>query len=169
MDKASLRLKHLNLRKNNQSSLSQSATLITQQCLTKLETFKVIGIYISKELEVDTRMIIKRLLEQNKTVCVPKIVDHTMIFIQIHDLSECALSSFDILEPISNQVYLMSIEVMLIPMLAYNASLHRLGWGLGYYDQYLKNYHGYKLGLCFKMNLEPLLIHLSMMWHVMKS
>jgi 5-formyltetrahydrofolate cyclo-ligase len=80
-----------------------------------------------------------------------------MIFIQIHDLSECALSSFGILEPKSNQVYNQTIEVMVIPMLAYNASLHRLGWGLAYYDQYLKNYHGYKLGLCIKMNLEPLL------------
>jgi len=158
MDKASLRTKHLNLRQINQRHLSKLNQVITLKCLSQLEKYHSIGIYVSKEYEVDTRLILESLFKQNKIVCVPKIIDHRMVFIQIKGLNECAPSSFGILEPLSNQGYPNLIEVMVIPMLAYQKDYHRLGWGLGYYDHYLKDYQGYKLGLCFKMNEEPLLI-----------
>jgi 5-formyltetrahydrofolate cyclo-ligase len=39
--------------------------------------------------------------------------------------------------------------VVLIPGLAYTRSLERLGRGKAYFDNYLKNYKGEKIGLFF--------------------
>ena len=39
---------------------------------------------------------------------------------------------------------------MIIPMLAFDSRLYRVGYGKGYYDRYLvSGFKGYKLGLAF--------------------
>ena len=41
-------------------------------------------------------------------------------------------------------------EVLLIPVLAVNHLNYRLGYGGGFYDNYLKNFKGLKVGICYK-------------------
>lgn len=42
-----------------------------------------------------------------------------------------------------------AIHVMLIPGLGFSAQGERLGRGKGFYDRYLNNYKGFKIGVCF--------------------
>ena len=161
MDKPSLRIKHLNLRKSLSAENHQVfSALIFNYLLNDLECFEHIGIYISMAHEVDTRKIIAWCFEHNKKVYVPKVLKDGMIFVQIESLDECTLNRMGILEPISNQAS-EGIQLMIVPMLAFNERKHRLGYGKAYYDRYLQSHPCMKVGICYDANLEPLLIESS--------
>ena len=136
------------------------SALIFKCLLSDLERFEHIGIYISMAHEVDTRKIIAWCFEHNKKVYVPKVLKDGMIFVQIESLDECTLNRMGILEPISNQAS-EGIQLMIIPMLAFNERRHRLGYGRAYYDRYLQSHECTKVGICYDANLEPLLIESS--------
>jgi 5-formyltetrahydrofolate cyclo-ligase len=158
VDKPSLRIKHLNLRKSLSAENHQVfSALIFKQLLSDLEAFEHIGIYISMAHEVDTLKIIEWCFKHKKNVYVPKILKDGMIFVKIHSLDECTLNRMGILEPISNQAS-EGIQLMIVPMLAFNERRHRLGYGRAYYDRYLQSHTCIKVGICYDANLEPLLI-----------
>ena len=46
-------------------------------------------------------------------------------------------------------------DVMIIPGIAFTIQGSRLGQGSGYYDKYLKNYNGKKIGICFNEQVLP--------------
>lgn len=153
MDKASLRLKHLKLRKEAGADLlRQYSHRIFIKTQSYVKTIHTLGIYISKEDEVDTRELIDYALSKGCVVCVPKVIKQRMIFVQIHSLSEVQRGAFGLLEPISEEAFSDPIELQIIPMLAYNLEGYRLGYGKGYYDAYLKSFPGTRLGLCFHIN-----------------
>lgn len=158
MNKAALRLKHQDRRNALDPGLIEAASFRIQEKLwPKLKDASSIGIYVSMAREVQTIALIHHLLSSGKIVCVPKIVKQKMIFVQLHDFSELERSTYGILEPRSNEPYQGQIDVQVIPMLAYNDRLFRLGYGKGYYDAYLADYKGKKLGICFLENQETLL------------
>ena len=159
MNKAALRVKHKDLRLSVDPVLSEAASFRLQEKAWEiLKDLNCVGIYISMDHEVSTRKLLKRCFDAHKIVCVPKIIDRQMVFIQITDLSQCQLSAYGILEPVSSKPYLGKIEIQIIPMLAFNQRKYRLGYGKGYYDAYLKNYQGMKCGLCFSWDKEDDLI-----------
>lgn len=161
MDKQSLRIQHLNLRKAMSAEDHQRfSALIFNQLFPELQSFEHIGCYISMAHEVDTRAIIDWCLTHDKKLYVPKILKEGMIFVRIQSLEECTMNRMGILEPISNEVF-DGIELMFVPMLAFNERRHRLGYGKAYYDRYLRAHACLKIGLCYGANLEPLLIESS--------
>ncbi|KAF0227029.1 MAG: 5 10-methenyltetrahydrofolate synthetase [Erysipelotrichaceae bacterium] len=156
MDKAALRQKHKDRRVSSDLSLNLAASFCIQEKLwLKIESYESIGIYISMKGEVQTLELIKKCLDAGKIICVPKIVNGNMMFVRIHDFQECAISSYGMMEPISSDPYQEKIDVQIIPMLAFNEENYRLGFGKGYYDAYLKNYTGLKLGICYSEDLDP--------------
>lgn len=155
MIKADLRIKHLKLR--NKLSVEEQerfSTLIFERLITVAIEYDHIGVYISMPQEVDTRKFIQWCFDHGKHVYVPKIVNYGMIFIEIHNLNECTINKMGILEPITSIESTLPIELMVVPMLAYNQRNYRLGYGKGYYDQYLRQHDEYKLGICFSMNFD---------------
>jgi 5-formyltetrahydrofolate cyclo-ligase len=54
-------------------------------------------------------------------------------------------------EPISSRViHARNIDMMLVPMIAYNKTNHRLGYGLNFYNSYLESEHNiYTIGLAY--------------------
>lgn len=159
MNKAALRQKHLDRRQQTDPVLIEAASFVIQEKLwSKVKEVSSIGIYVSMDHEVQTIGIIQKALAIGKIVVVPKIVDRKMIFVRLDDLSHCVKSRYGILEPISDRPYEGPIDVQVIPMLAYNDRLFRLGYGKGHYDAYLKDYSGLKLGICFSQDHEPKLI-----------
>ena len=52
-------------------------------------------------------------------------------------------------EPIGNAINRDLIECFIIPCVAISKDLKRIGYGKGYYDKYLKDYKGLKIGICY--------------------
>lgn len=108
--------------------------------------------YLSKDNEVNTAFIIQHALENNKTVFVPILVANEMEIAQINSSTKYQNGKFDIKEPINCQIIndVQEINISIVPMVAFDPDLNRLGHGKGYYDKWLKKNITFKIGLCFE-------------------
>lgn len=124
--------------------------------LTNLEVFKsskMLFIYVSRNIEVDTIKIINYALSLGKRVCVPKCLpDYQMMACEINSLDDLEISSFNLLEPKSycKEVNKSDMDLAIIPCVTCSVDNNRLGHGKGYYDRYLKNFRAKKICLCRK-------------------
>ncbi len=108
------------------------------------KNIKIIALYYSKSLEVNSIELIKYALSNNKVVCLPRIRDgNNMHFIKIESLDNLEWNkTFNIKEPIfdkENIIDSKNIDLMFVPLIGFDKYNHRLGYGKGYYDRYLKN------------------------------
>ena len=108
---------------------------------------RVIALYNSLKEEVDTSILISKSLK-NKKVLLPKIIDNKMKFIIINNESLYEKSNIGVLEPIG-EIYNGKIDLIIVPGVAFDKKLNRLGFGMGYYDKYLINNKSFKIGICF--------------------
>lgn len=112
---------------------------------------KTIGIYVSFNQEVETINLINEMLNL-KCICVPKVDDQEMKFYQINSLDELSRSNFGILEPNNNMlIHKEQIDLLIVPIVAYDDDNNRIGYGGGYYDRYLSEYNGKTIGLAFEL------------------
>ena len=97
-------------------------------------------IYLSNYLnnEVETDEVIKLLFKKNKRVYVPKIMGENLIHIEINKNTSYSENQFSVREPSSANTSDPKIfDVVFIPLLAYDKSGERVGYGGGYYDRFL--------------------------------
>lgn len=108
-----------------------------------------IGIYVSFHQEVHTMPFIQEMLIE-KNVCIPKIEYKKMQFHQINSLESLKKNSFGILEPENeNTVNKEQIDLLIVPIVAFDKFNNRIGYGGGYYDRYLADYRGKTIGIAF--------------------
>ena len=132
--------------------------------LFNLEHFrksKTIMFFVSFNSEVDTRNMIKKSF-QNKTVVVPKVAQHEInpsIIIDIDNLIPAG--KFGIFEPIeAMKIAYKNIDLVLVPGIAFDKTGHRIGYGFGYYDKFLKKVpKAIKIGLCFDFQIVDKIPH----------
>lgn len=107
-------------------------------------TAETVLFFISFRSEVDTMPMIRRALEEEKSVCVPctDAGNKAMVASRIIDLDgDLELGNYDILEPKEEclrPVPADSIDVVLMPGVAFDLTGGRLGYGGGYYDRFLE-------------------------------
>ena len=132
--------------------MKQKADLLIQDRLwTLISGFKSIGIYQSMNDEVDTSRIIKLILASNMTLSSGRCLDlQNMEFAKVSSLDNLKPGVLNILEPTEEMIAIDDIEVLVIPMVAYDQDRNRLGHGKGYYDRYLKNFKGLKIGIAYQ-------------------
>ncbi len=110
-------------------------------------------IYISTEIEVDTRQIIMQAFKDEKAVYAPRCMagDGEMCFCKISSFNDLEPGYKGILEPNSSCQGLVHAGKMLcvVPALAYDLQGFRLGYGKGYYDRFLAGFTCQKLGICY--------------------
>ena len=116
---------------------------------------KIVAIYHSMPDEVDTIKLIKDALE-NKTILLPKVFGNKMIFIKINKDTKYIKSTMGIMEPIGKE-YSGNIDLIIVPGVAFDVNLNRLGFGKGYYDKYLSDKNIYKIGICFEEQMVSVL------------
>ena len=111
---------------------------------------KTVMYFVSFNNEVYTHEMIKKALG-NKTVVVPKVSQHEIEPSLIIDFENLIPGKFGILEPIETmRIAYKNIDLVLVPGIAFDLDGHRIGYGFGYYDKFLKKVpKAVKIGLAF--------------------
>lgn len=118
----------------------------------------VIGITWSIGIEWNTEPIIKRAWNENKFICIPKSYHDTkqMDFFYIKHKKDLELGYAGIMEPRiekSKKVSKNSIELLIVPGIAFNHLGYRIGFGGGFYDRFLTDFTQNTLSLVSKIQL----------------
>lgn len=118
----------------------------------------VVFTYLSVGTEVDTRAIIADAWASGKVVAVPRCVPDTrlMTWHCIHDFDGLERGSFGIEEPPDCADTLIdpcrlpaeTRAIALVPAYSFDARGFRLGYGGGFYDEFLPTFPGVAVGLC---------------------
>jgi len=150
MKKSELRQKYLTIRSNVKDRGLKDKEILNQLLnIKELVNSDLILSYVSFNEEVDTVNFIKQVLPFKK-VAVPRIEDSKMNFYIISSLDELKKGYFNILEPITTtKVENFNNSCCIVPGICFNKEGYRIGYGKGYYDQFLNDYPGYTIGLCY--------------------
>jgi len=120
--------------------------------LFEFQKSKKIFTYVSYFKEVNTFKVIEYALKNDKEVFVPKIClkDKIIKIHKINSLNDLRPGVYDIPEPTTPEVKEDKFDIILIPGIAFDKKNARLGRGGGYFDKFLKNVKGLKIGVCYK-------------------
>ena len=128
--------------------------LICDSLRRRLNGERTVMVYVSKPPEVDTMPLIRHLIRQEIRVVVPIIEreTRTLRLSCLEDPGDLVISTFFVPEPIGNEIPVRGeeLEVIIVPLLAFDRAGHRLGYGAGYYDRFLSSYpKAFKIGAAF--------------------
>lgn len=109
-------------------------------------------LYCSYKTEISTQRLIDFCLENKKPLYLPYTDKNFNInFYRVDSRDSLIKNSLGILEPdislCRKLIEVTSDTMCIVPMLAGNFKGHRLGYGKGCYDRFLKNFKGFKMGL----------------------
>lgn len=110
----------------------------------------------SKDNEVDTKPMIRRMLDEGRLVWAPAMrPGRRMAWLPLRSLDELAESSFQILEPQprGSDPAPPDTAAVLTPGLAFSRNCGRIGYGAGYFDRFLANHVGTTIGLAFECQI----------------
>lgn len=116
---------------------------------------KTVALTMSQSFEVDTNQIILAARAQGKVVAVPRTLpQRQMEFVAVGDETEYREAHFGVLEPVNGRVLTKNeLDLIVVPGLAFTREGLRLGFGGGYYDRYLADYHGVTVALALATQL----------------
>ena len=129
---------------------------------------RVVMLYLSTTLEVDTAQLALRAWQTGKTVVVPKVSwdQRRMLPVEISSLTTGLTSTGPgIREPVAgNPMPVEFIDLVIVPGLGFTPTGYRIGRGMGFYDRFLAqgDFLGLSCGLAFEEQLVdelPLLDH----------
>ncbi len=138
MNKSDIRKKILNIRKKN---FSKNLKINFNQILKILKKKKIngksIGGYYPYNYEVDVIQILDKFEKKNYLVSLPRIKsNYRMDFFSWSINDPLKINEYGIPEPISKMIEYPSI--ILVPLVAFDKDLNRIGYGSGFYDRYIK-------------------------------
>lgn len=160
MDKPSLRrqLRTLSRERLTESlRLQGSASIIAQLRAHPLwQAAQHVGLYSALPDEPNLRPLIDE-VAGTKHLYLPRVLDdETMDFFAFSGWQTLEQSgSFGIYEPRLKEgaVHPRTLDLLIIPALAYDQAGYRLGRGKGYYDRYLlRAQHAHRLGVTFALH-----------------
>ena len=153
MNKSQIRNKIIKIRKkkfdkNLQINLGKFISFLK---IDKLN-LKNIGGYYPSNYEIDDLAILDLLEKNFFKVSLPIIKkDNEMNFYSWSRNDPLKINKFGIPEPVSSKIFYP--DILLVPLVAYDNSLNRLGYGGGYYDRYIEKIEKVKkvvkIGLAF--------------------
>jgi 5-formyltetrahydrofolate cyclo-ligase len=110
--------------------------------LPEIKCAKSVMLYASVRCEVGTQNLISHCLSRGTKTGLPRVMTkerHLRIF-EIRHMGELTPGCWGIPEPVESDEREMSLEeidIVIIPCVAFDTSLNRLGHGKGYYDRLL--------------------------------
>lgn len=143
MLKADLRLKYSQLRNQIPTEkISEDSLLISNKALElPIWDFDYYHIFlpIPNKKEIDTVYLLSILQGRDKHVILPKMVGDSLTHFLLTDNTKLKTNTWNVPEPIDGiEVHPTKIDVVFVPLLAYDKKGNRIGYGKGYYDRFLQ-------------------------------
>jgi 5-formyltetrahydrofolate cyclo-ligase len=136
------------LAKRKALSISKRSQLSQQLCdqffnTVDLARVNILHIYlpIESKCEPDTWLILNRIRKEFPTIriSIPKVKGDKIESIYFEDLEQLEKVQWDILEPHQGELTANEkIDLVIVPLLAFDTQGHRIGYGKGFYDRFLK-------------------------------
>ena len=118
------------------------------------KTYFHVFLPITEQKEVNTECILHLLSGKDKEIIVSKsdFTTRNMTHFLLTDSTKIKKNSYNIPEPVDGiEVPVTKIDVVFVPLLAYDTKGNRVGYGKGFYDKFLSNCkpETIKIGLSF--------------------
>jgi len=158
MSKPLLRKKYKDLRKALSETQVEDNSLAIANKLLSLDiwnnTFYHIFLTIEERKEINTDYILNILSGKDKNIVISKsnFEDYSMTHYLLTDNTKIIKNNYNIPEPIDGiEIPSSQLEVVFIPLLAFDNTGHRIGYGKGFYDRFLAQCkpETIKIGLSF--------------------
>ncbi|KAH7344692.1 hypothetical protein B0J17DRAFT_636505 [Rhizoctonia solani] len=135
------------------SDVKNSSESITKK-LIGMQTFResrAVSCFLSMQGEVDTDGIIREILGTGKTLYVPRmngrVIDMLRVY-DVEDLNALPAGKWGIREPEpmkngeprQDAMHSGDLDLIVMPGVAFDSKLARLGYGRGYYDRFVNTY-----------------------------
>ena len=163
MLKSKLRKKILKVRekikkKNTQINFNQLIKILKKEKITK----KIIGGYYPVNFEIDDLTLLRKFEKNRFDISLPVIEKNfQMDFYKWSFSDPLKVNRYGIPEPVIKNI--VNPDILLIPLVAFDKNLNRLGYGGGYYDRLIQKLSNkkkiLKIGLAFsvqKINKVPI-------------
>ena len=139
-----LRKKYKTLRKSLSDVSIEEMSLAIANTVLQLpiwdKTYFHVFLPITEQKEVDTELILHLLSGKDKEILISKSNFETkeMTHFLLTDNTRIAKNEYNIPEPVDGiEVPSKKIEVVFVPLLAYDKKGNRVGYGKGFYDKFL--------------------------------
>ena len=157
MIKKELRAKYTELRKNLSIDESEDKSIEIANQLLKMPIWDFnyyhIFLTIEEKKEIDTSTILSILQGKDKHIILPKMnADTTLTNYLLTDGTVLKKNKYNVPEPLDGiEISPLKIDVVFIPLLAFDKKGNRIGYGKGFYDQFLSDCKAdvIKIGLSF--------------------
>lgn len=142
MQKKQLRQHYRCMRRSLSSAMQQQASFSLAKKLSEHELFldnHKFACYLAFDGEININPLIEKIWQQGKQCYLPKIIsDQEMQFVLYEKNSKMQKNQFNILEPQKTAaIDVKELDVVLMPLVAFDKNGFRLGMGAGYYDRAL--------------------------------
>ena len=125
---------------------------------SKSVSYSTVAVYYPFNNEASTLQIISYLHSKNKTVLLPiiKYDSKKLLFAKYNPSSKLKKNQLGIFEPVNKEyVNIENIDIVLVPCVAFNQQLYRVGMGGGFYDQtFSKKTAATLIGLAYSFQME---------------
>tara|TARA_B100000900_G_scaffold271832_1_gene232206 strand:+ start:653 stop:1192 length:540 start_codon:yes stop_codon:yes gene_type:complete len=138
VNKSEIRKKIFKIRKQNSSKNLEINFKYLLKILKRSKiSAKIIGGYYPYNYEINAIKILEKLEKKKYQISLPKIKKNSqMDFFSWSTKDPLTINKFGIPEPTSDKVVIPNI--LLVPLLAFDKHLNRIGYGGGFYDRYIK-------------------------------
>ncbi len=112
----------------------------------------MVGGYHALPDEADPRLLLERLVELGCHVAFPRVAREGYAALEFHVVPDGEVlrpGSFGVHEPLAHWPRAVTASVLLVPLLAFDAGGHRLGYGGGFYDRTLKALNVRAIGIAY--------------------
>ncbi|MNK98163.1 putative 5-formyltetrahydrofolate cyclo-ligase [compost metagenome] len=150
-----LRLDDATYQELNQALLNQFKTLD----FSKIKSIHIF-LPITEKKEPDTFLLINWLTTNHPEIkiIVPK-ADFETALMTHHEyigLADLKKNTYQILEPQNGKLHQGEIDLVIVPLLAFDLQGYRAGYGKGFYDRFLQNINAQKIGLSLYPAIEKI-------------
>ena len=157
MFKREIRARYPKLREELPQDIIKQKSLSISNQLLKLPVWEAeyfhIFLTISEKKEVDTSFVIPVLQGRDKLVIIPKVTgEFELTHFLLSDNTRLIKNKWNIPEPENGiQISETQIDVVFLPLLAFDREGYRVGYGKGFYDRFLERCREdvIKIGLSF--------------------